>query len=185
MAYFRSIFDSPELVQSSLSETDRWDNADPGEPGFRIDIDEPTGGPGVIRVRGDIDVVTAPILNACLAEAVLTGRSVVVDLLHVPFIGCAGLAALDGAATRLSEQRCRLTVASPAGLHSTLDRIGIGAAVRCFDTVAEAFHAALAHPATTAERAPTFPILDRPRSPLCSLTALPSSAGLDRKGIAR
>ncbi|MDT2004812.1 STAS domain-containing protein [Rhodococcus opacus] len=185
MAYFRSIFDSPAHVQSSLSGTAEWDNADPGQPGFRIEIDEPTAGPGVIRVHGDVDVVTAPILSACLAEALLTGHSVVVDLLHVPFIGCAGLAALDDAATRLSEQRCRLTVAAPARLHSTLDRVGISAAVRCFDTVAEAFHAALAHPATTADREPTFPILDRPRSLHCSLAALPSSARLDREGTAR
>jgi anti-anti-sigma factor len=120
----------------------------------------PTAGPGVNRVHGDVDVVTAPILRACVAEALLTGHSVVVDLLRVPFIGYAGLAALDDAAARLSEQRCRLTVAAPARLHSTLDWIGISAAVRCFDTVAEAFHAALAHPATTADREPTFPILE-------------------------
>ncbi|MFE5703674.1 STAS domain-containing protein [Rhodococcus koreensis] len=62
------------------------------DPGFRIEIDEPVGGPAVIRVRGDLDVVTAPVLDACLAEAVLTGHSVVVDLLYVPFLGCAGLA---------------------------------------------------------------------------------------------
>ncbi len=182
MAYFRSVFDSPDLVRSSLSGTDRWADTDRG---FRIDIDEPTGGPGVIRVRGDVDVLTAPVLRACLDEAVLTGHSVVVDLLHVPFIGCAGLAALDYTATRLSEQRCRLTVAAPAGMHSALDRIGIGAAVPCFDTVAEAFHAALANPATTADHEPTFPILDRPRALHCSLAALPSATDLDRKGTAR
>ena len=182
MAYFRSIFDSPDLVRSSLSETDQWDDTDPG---FRIEIDEPAGGPGVIRVRGDVDVVTAPVLRACLAEAVLTGHSVVVDLLHAPFVGCAGLAALDDAATRLSEQRCRLTVAAPAGLHSALDRLGLSAAVPCFDTVAAAFHAALAHSASTPEHEPAFPLLDRPRSSHCSLATLPSTAGLDRKGSAR
>lgn len=182
MAYFRSIFDSPDLVRSSLSGPDLWHDTDPG---FHIDIDEPTGGPAVIRVSGDVDVLTAPILRACLAEAVLTGHNVVVDLLHVPFIGCAGLAALDDAAIRLSEQRCRLTVAAPAALHSELDRLGLGATVPCFDTVADAFHAALAHSAATAEPEPTFPILDRSRSSHCSLANLPSTAGLDRKGIAR
>jgi anti-anti-sigma factor len=182
MAYFRSIYDSPDLVRSSLSGPDPWDDTDPG---FRIDIDEPTGGPGVIRVHGDVDILTAPVLRACLTEAVLTGHSVVVDLLHAPFVGCTGLAALDDAATRLSEQRCRLTVAAPAGLHSELDRLGLGTAVPCFDTVAEAFHAALAHPAATAEHDPTFPILDHPRSSHCSLANLPSTTGLDRKGITR
>ncbi|MDI9973786.1 STAS domain-containing protein [Rhodococcus sp. IEGM 1307] len=182
MANFRTIFDSPGLTRSSLSGTDLCSNADHG---FRIDIDEPTGGPGVLRVRGDVDVVTAPVLSACLAEAVLTGHSVVVDLLRVPFVGCAGLAALDYAATRLSEQRCRLTVAAPAGLHAVLDRIGLSTAAPCFDTVAEAFHAALAYSASTADHTPTFPVLDRSRSLHCSLATLPSPTALNRKGIAR
>ena len=170
MAYFRSVSDSSG---SARPRTDMWGGAGPS--GFHIEIDEPTGGPGVIRVRGDVDALTAPVLSACLAEAVLTGHSAVVDLLHVPFIGCAGLAALDHAAGRMTEQRCRLTVAAPPRLHSTLDRIGIGTTVRCFDTVAEAFHAAFVHSsADTTGHEPTFPTLDGPRSMHCSLDALPS-----------
>nr|EJI98918.1 hypothetical protein JVH1_3344 [Rhodococcus sp. JVH1] len=72
----------------------------------------------------------------------------------------------------------------PADLHSALDRLGLSTAVSCFDTVADAFHAALAHPAVTAEHAPTFPMLDRPHSVHCSLAAVPATTGLDRKGIA-
>ncbi|MFF2115468.1 STAS domain-containing protein [Rhodococcus koreensis] len=185
MTYFRSVFDSQDRMHSSRGGTARWDYLDPEDPGFRIEIDEPVGGPAVIRVRGDLDVVTAPVLEACLAEAVLTGHSVVVDLLYVPFTGCAGLAALDDAANRLSEQRCRLTVAAPAGLHATMERIGLGAAAGCFDTVAKAFSAALEHSGAPAGGAPMLPLLDRPRSLHCSLTPVTPTAGIDRKGTAR
>nr|WP_271214049.1 hypothetical protein [Rhodococcus wratislaviensis]GLK41350.1 hypothetical protein GCM10017611_82260 [Rhodococcus wratislaviensis] len=90
----------------------------------------------------------------------LTGHNVVVDLLHVPLLGCPGFAALHHTVTDLSAQRCRLTVAASADVRSILDRIGIGAAVPCFGTVANAFHAARAPQTSAGSKDPTFTILD-------------------------
>ncbi|WP_259465735.1 STAS domain-containing protein [Rhodococcus opacus] len=91
----------------------------------------------------------------------LTGHNVVVDLLHVPFLGCPGFAALHHTVTDLSAQRCRLTVAASADVRSILDRIGIGAAVPCFGTVANAVHAARSPQTSAGSEDPTFTILDR------------------------
>jgi anti-anti-sigma factor len=170
MTYFRSVFDSPEQVRSSLAGTCRWNNTVDAYPRFCIDIDEPTGGPLVIHVVGDLDVVTAPLLTACLDESVSTGHNVALDLLNVPFLGCAGAAALHSAATRLSTQRCRLTVSVPRTVQAILGRIGISAAVPCFDTVAAAFRAAQApHIPAAANQAPPFPVLGRAHPRNCSL----------------
>ncbi|WKN57441.1 STAS domain-containing protein [Rhodococcus opacus] len=142
MTFFHSVVDSPAQVKSWSADTWRSNTIAAAATEFHIDIDEPPGGPVVIRVAGNVDAGTVPVLSACLGESVLTGHSVVVDLLHVPFLGCPGLAALHRTATDLSAQRCRLTLAASADVRSILDRIGIGAAVPCFDTVANAFHAA-------------------------------------------
>lgn len=52
MTYFHSVVDSPERVQSWLVDTWRWTTTADGDTEFRIDIDEPPGGPVVIRERG-------------------------------------------------------------------------------------------------------------------------------------
>ncbi|QDQ93066.1 hypothetical protein FND50_21480 [Rhodococcus sp. WB9] len=93
----------------------------------------------------------------------LTGHNVVVDLLDVPLLGCPGVAALHRTVTDLSAQRCRLTVAASADVHSILDRIAIGisAAVPCFGIVANAFHAARSPRTSAGSEDPTFTILDR------------------------
>ena len=162
MTYFHSVVDSPEQVQSWLTDTWRPNTAAAaGATDFRIDIDEPPGGPVVIRVAGDVDAGTVPVLSACLCESVLTGHSVVVDLLDVPFLGCPGFAALHDTASDLSAQRCRLTVAASAEVRSMLRRIGLGAAVPCFATVAAAFHAALAPHRWAGRQIPVSPIPGR------------------------
>ena len=161
MTYFHSVVDSPEQVQSWLTDTWRPTTTAAGATDFRIDIDEPPGGPVVIRVVGTVDAGTVQGLSACLRESVLTGHSVVVDLLDVPFLGCPGFAALHDTATDLSAQRCRLTVAASAEVRSILGRIGIGAAVPCFATVAGAFHAARAPQRCAGRQDPSFPIPGR------------------------
>ncbi|CAG7598258.1 STAS domain-containing protein [Rhodococcus opacus] len=174
MTFFHSVVDSPAQVKSWLADTWRSNTIAAGATEFRIDIDEPPGGPVVIRVAGNVDAGTVPVLSACLGESVLTGHSVVVDLLHVPFLGCPGLAALHRTATDLSAQRCRLTLAASADVRSILDRIGIGAAVPCFDTVANAFHAARSPQTSAGSEDPIFPILGPSN---CSHTVLAVGPG--------
>ncbi|MFC9554043.1 STAS domain-containing protein [Rhodococcus sp. NPDC056960] len=187
MAHVRSAFDARARMRSTLPDAVQWNNVAAGDGGFRIDIDDdPAVGPVVIEVSGDLDAVTAPVLTACLDQALRTGHQVVVDLLDVPFLGCAGVAALHHAATGLLAQRCRMTVAAPPGMHTLLDRIGTTAAVPCYDTLADAFHAASSpHPTAPDSVDPSFPIPGRPHSLTCSLAALPAGDSLDERGTPR
>ncbi|MBC2640734.1 MULTISPECIES: STAS domain-containing protein [unclassified Rhodococcus (in: high G+C Gram-positive bacteria)] len=146
MTYLRSVIETPQRLRLSLSDTADWDRDDPENRRFTLKIDEPTGGPIVLRLSGDVDVATAPILAACLDEIVLHGRSAVVDLLRTSFVGCAALTALAAAGTRIREQRSHLTVAAPQHLRRVIALADMDA-VRTFDTLAHAFTAA--HTATS------------------------------------
>ncbi len=53
MTYFRSVVDSPEQVQSWLADTCRWNTTAAGATEFRIEIDEPPGGPVARRIGAD------------------------------------------------------------------------------------------------------------------------------------
>ena len=141
MTYLRSAIESPQRLRLSLSETAGWDRADSDHCPFTLKIDEPTGGPIVLRLSGDVDAVTAPILTACLDEVVLHGRSAVVDLLGTSFVGSAALSALAEAGPRIREQRGHLTVAAPHPLRRIIARVGMDT-VRTFDSLAHAFTAA-------------------------------------------
>jgi len=166
MAYLRSVIDTPQHLRLALSQTAAWDQTDPDDTGFNLEIDEPVGGPIVLRVRGDLDTLTAPILAACLDEVVLCGRSAVLDLLSTGFVGCAALSVLADAGRRLSEQRSRLTVATVGPLRHIICASGIDT-VQCFGTVAEAFTAAHTRPASVLELVPPRPMRDR-QTPPCS-----------------
>ncbi|NCL78145.1 STAS domain-containing protein [Rhodococcus sp. YH1] len=64
---------------------------------FEIAIDRRGAGPVVIGVCGDVDLVTAPSLDFVLRQH-FPEHGVVVDLLRVEFLGCAGLTVLESAA---------------------------------------------------------------------------------------
>ena len=163
MTYLRSVIESPQRLRLSLSETAGWDRAGTDHCPFTLKIDEPTGGPIVLRLSGDVDAVTAPILTACLDEVVLHGRSAVVDLLDTTFVGSAALSALAEAGPRIREQRGHLTVAAPHPLRRIIARVGMDT-VRTFDSLAHAFTAAHGGPQWTGGQ-PTDPTTDLPPTP--------------------
>lgn len=78
----------------------------------RVELDPAGSGPVLLRVHGDLDVVTAPLLAACLDEALADRAGVVLDLREVSFLGCAALAVLDAVARRARRHGRRLTVAA-------------------------------------------------------------------------
>ncbi|QYA99897.1 STAS domain-containing protein (plasmid) [Rhodococcus sp. USK10] len=162
MVYLRSVIDSPQHLRLALSQTAFFDQADPDEGGFALEVDEPVGGPIVLRVSGDLDMVTAPILGACLDEVVLRGRCAVIDLLPAGFVGCPALAVLADAGSRLRAQNSRLTVAALGPLRHILADAGIDA-VQCFGTLVDAFNAAL--PRTAAVVVVVPPLRPRPGHP--------------------
>jgi anti-anti-sigma factor len=82
---------------------------------FDIDVVE-RDGIVYVAVDGELDLATAALLEAALAEAEATAAtSVVVDLGRVPFIDSAGLEVLLRARDRSDKdgQRLRLTAGTP------------------------------------------------------------------------
>jgi anti-sigma B factor antagonist len=66
----------------------------------------------VVEAHGELDVVSAPTFRAAVADAVATGRPlVVVDLAHVQFLDSAGLAVVFGAQRTLPVSQ-RMTLAN-------------------------------------------------------------------------
>jgi anti-anti-sigma factor len=70
-------------------------------PDLVVHTDVRTAAAHVLRVVGELDIATAPILRTAVTE-VLSARParVVLDLSHVRFLGSAGLAALLDAVQR-------------------------------------------------------------------------------------
>ncbi|NGP08349.1 STAS domain-containing protein [Rhodococcus sp. 14C212] len=75
----------------------RVDFSVPEQATFEISVDRSGAGAVVVRVCGDVDITTAPLLD-CVLQQRFSGRGVVVDLLQVDFFGCAGLTVLESAA---------------------------------------------------------------------------------------
>lgn len=92
---------------------------------FRVEVrDRPSGHP-IVRVTGDVDAVTAPVLGAHLSECVLGAGTVVLDLREAGFVGCAGLAVIDAAATFLRARGAVLAVACERSVRRGLEVSGV------------------------------------------------------------
>ncbi|MFC4946067.1 anti-sigma factor antagonist [Pseudonocardia sp. GCM10023141] len=72
------------------------DGLDVGEI-IRFDVVDHGPGVRVLHVVGELDTLTAPLLNARLQEQQAAARHIVLDLTDVTFLGSAGLAVLVGA----------------------------------------------------------------------------------------
>ena len=78
---------------------------------FAIGFDGPTDGSVVLRVAGEVDMATAPELEAHVRKALDRDEpTVLVDLTEVTFIDSSGIAALTGLHRQLEERRRRLTI---------------------------------------------------------------------------
>jgi len=69
-----------------------------------IDVRPEEGGATVFKLRGTLDIATAPTLRAALSQAQETKKNVVVDLTQIEFLDSTGLGALIGAHRRASER---------------------------------------------------------------------------------
>nr|WP_285558394.1 STAS domain-containing protein [Streptomyces hygroscopicus] len=89
-----------------------------------------TGGTTVVELYGEIDILAAPSVTACLDDLTARGRpDVVVDLRAVSFIDCAGLAPLCRARNRVARRHGRLRLVSDS---DRLLRVVTGAGLRDF-----------------------------------------------------
>ncbi|MGH3928971.1 MAG: STAS domain-containing protein [Pseudonocardiaceae bacterium] len=65
-----------------------------GDP-LRLEVLVPANGTCTLRVRGEIDLATSPLLRSCAMEQLRQGpRLLVLDLRRVDFLGSSGLAVL-------------------------------------------------------------------------------------------
>ena len=75
--------------------------ADTGPTGFSISTDDDRGdGRLIVVVRGELDLATAPDLEATLVDAIEAGREVVLDLRELEFMDSSGVRVLVVVHTR-------------------------------------------------------------------------------------
>ncbi len=140
MVFLHSVHSGPESIRASFCGPVNLEDS-----AFAMSVDEPVGGPVVIRVTGDIDSTTAPVFGECVSEAIVCGRSLIVDLLDVGEVCPSGISILSAAATRLAANRCRSIVACPPSMRAELTRTWESIPIECCDTVADAISIAMTH----------------------------------------
>jgi anti-sigma B factor antagonist len=80
--------------------------------GFAISISD-TDGRAVVEVRGELDLATAPELEAVLLERLDAGAEVVLDLRELQFMDSSGLRVLVTAHARASDGGPRFAIVRP------------------------------------------------------------------------
>jgi anti-sigma B factor antagonist len=90
-------------------DTGAGDGTDVGEI-IRFDVVDHGPGVRVLHVVGELDTLTAPLLQVRLLEQQAQVGHLVLDLSDVTFLGSAGLAVLVGAKDDAENRGCRLLV---------------------------------------------------------------------------
>ncbi|MHA6794445.1 STAS domain-containing protein [Pseudonocardia bannensis] len=94
-------------------------------------------GARVCAVRGEVDISSAPALEAAVRSALSGDRAVVVDLTLVDCVGSAGAHALARAVSAAPVDRFLALVARPLASR-VLSLCGLTPALPCYRTLAEA-----------------------------------------------
>jgi anti-anti-sigma factor len=93
---------------------------------LRVDLDHDDVGV-VVKVAGELDPQTSPLLDRAVQRVLLSGYpSVVLDLRDVDFVDSAGLRVLVGSHTELSRHHRRLCLRAPSPpVRRVLDLTGL------------------------------------------------------------
>lgn len=75
---------------------------------------EGAGGGTVVRVAGEVDLATTPLLEDALSDALARSGPVTVDLAEVAFMDATGLGALAGAADQARHQGLAFRLRTPS-----------------------------------------------------------------------
>ncbi|MGI8815644.1 MAG: STAS domain-containing protein [Pseudonocardia sp.] len=110
------------------------------EEPIRIQLEEPASDTALLRVSGEIDMLTSPILRQGIAEQLSDDRMrLLVDLNGVDFLGTSGLAALVEARSSAAEHAIELwLVCTNRQVLRPLEIAGLTSLFRIAGTVAEA-----------------------------------------------
>lgn len=58
------------------------------------DFDITSAGPPTFRLRGELDMATAPLMEVAIANAIAQGGPITLDLSHVTFVDSSGVGAI-------------------------------------------------------------------------------------------
>ena len=102
---------------------------------------ESVGGPAgvtVLRVRGEVDVVSAGGLTDAVTAAAVGARGVVLDLSAVTFFDSSGVRLIDRLARACARNEAGFRVVAPGGgrARRILDLVGLGEVLACEDVEA-------------------------------------------------
>ena len=111
------------------------------EAPLQITVEQPRADVAVLHLLGDLDLRTAPLLQAALRPLVQRTGGVLVDLRDVGFIGSAGLAELAGAHDAAKSSGAQVVLV--ASSHAVLRPLEVTGLAALF-TIHESVEAALA-----------------------------------------
>lgn len=83
----------------------------PTEEPITVHAEEPVPGIVVVRVGGEVDMLSSPVLREAVAAALTGHRSLVIDLTAVAFLGTSGLATLIEARSAVHRDGTQLWLA--------------------------------------------------------------------------
>jgi anti-sigma B factor antagonist len=83
---------------------------------FRLSIDEPGGGVTVVHLAGELDIIGAPDLRACLYGLLMADQAVVVDLSALSFLDSSGMAVLASAHRQAASGRGTIVLRGAGGI---------------------------------------------------------------------
>jgi anti-sigma B factor antagonist len=123
-------------------DTGAGDGTDVGEI-IRFDVVDHGSDVRVLHVVGELDTLTAPLLQVRLLEQQAQVGHLVLDLSDVTFLGSAGLAVLVGAKDDADSRGCRLVVVPGSRIvKRALEATGLLQLFSIADGVPEALEAA-------------------------------------------
>lgn len=102
---------------------------------LQISIGQPRPDVTVLRLHGDLDLLTAPLLRETLRSLLVSTGCVLVDLTGIEFLGSAGLAELAGAQNTAAGQGARIVlVASSRAVLRPLEVTGLHTLFEIFES---------------------------------------------------
>lgn len=99
----------------------------------------------IIRLHGEVDLATAPMVRNALRSAIQSGRHVVVDLAPVTYIDLSGFRELVDAKEALCDRQALAVTASSPLVHKVIAVIELGTILSVFHSPEDAFNFVRSH----------------------------------------